>query len=109
MNITLIGMPGAGKSSIGKKLAEELHYSFIDADETIKKNTGLKLQDIIDRYGETAFLEMEQRVIMDLAITDKLVICTGGSVVYSEKAMHFLKKNSIIIFLNAELKTLKKI
>ncbi|MCK5176932.1 MAG: (d)CMP kinase, partial [Candidatus Aenigmarchaeota archaeon] len=56
MNITLIGMAGVGKSFIGKKLAKKLNYDFIDVDELIEKNTNLKLQQIIDKFGERYFL-----------------------------------------------------
>ena len=108
MNVTLIGMPGVGKSSIGKKLAEGLKFTFLDADEIIEKSAGLKLQQIIDKHGEEIFLKMEQRAIIDLGVIDNHVICPGGSVVYSKEAMRFLKNNSTIIFLNTELKTIKK-
>jgi len=108
MNITLIGMPGAGKSSIGKKLAGYLKFNFLDSDIMIEKNTGSKLQQIIDEAGEKRFLELEQQAILSLGKIDNCVICPGGSVVYSEEAMEFLKKISKVIYLDVEIEHLKK-
>jgi len=103
MNITLIGMPGAGKSSIGRKLALKLGFTFIDADTIIEKNAKLKLQEIIDKYGEEKFLEMERLAVIELGNIDSCVICPGGSVVFSLEAMDFLKENSVIVFLEADI------
>ena len=108
MNITLIGMPGVGKSSIGRKLASRLQFDFLDADNIIEKSAQLKLQEIIDKYGEEKFLEMEQKAVISLGEIDHCVICPGGSVVYSQEAMSFLKQNSVIVFLEAELECIKK-
>ncbi len=108
MNITLIGMPGAGKSSIGKELASRLQFDFLDADNIIEKSAKLKLQGIIDKYGEETFLEMEQKAVIGLGKIDCCVICPGGSVVYSQEAMSFLKENSVIIFLDADLERVKE-
>lgn len=108
MNITFIGMSGVGKSIIGKELAKKLNYKFIDIDELIKEKIGLKLQQIIDEFGEKRFLEIEEEIILGLGNLDNCVISPGGSVIYSEKAMEFLKKNSIIIFLNAPFKSIQK-
>src|SRR3990172_5202486 len=108
MNITLIGMAGAGKSVIGKSLATRLRYQFIDPDETIEKKMNLKLQEIIDRFGEDRFLQIEEQTILDLGRIDHTVISPGGSVVYSEKAMRFLKENSAVIFLDAPFESIER-
>lgn len=108
MNVTLIGMPGAGKSSIGSKLALRLQFDFLDADNIIEKSAGLKLQEIIDKYGEEKLLEMEQNAVIGLGKIDRCVICPGGSVVYSQEAMSFLKANSVIFFLEADLECIKE-
>lgn len=108
MNITFIGMSGVGKSIIGKELAKRLNYKFLDIDSIIEKRIGLKLQQIIDNLGEKRFLEIEEKTILDLRKVDNCVISPGGSVIYSEKAMEFLKKNSIIIFLNASFESIEK-
>lgn len=96
-------MPGVGKSVIGKELALKLGFTFLDADTIIERNAGSKLQQIIDSCGESVFLEMEQAAILELGSIDKHVICPGGSVVYSDSAMTFLRQHSMIILLEASL------
>ena len=106
MNITLIGMPGVGKSLIGRALAKILGYTFIDIDRIIEKKTKLKLQGIIDKFGEEEFSNIEERATLELNLDDRCIVSPGGSVVYSRKAMKFLKKHSIIVFLNASSKSI---
>ena len=108
MNITLIGMPGAGKSFIGKKLAKKIKYKFIDIDERIKKKTKLSLQYIINNLGEDKFLDIEEKTILELGDFNNCIISPGGSVIYLPKAMKFLKKNSIIVFLDVSFEIIKK-
>ena len=103
MKITLIGMAGVGKSFIGEALAKELSVRFIDTDRIIEDKYGMKLQDIIDTYGEKEFLEMEKRATLSLKLYRDCIISTGGSIIYSKEAMEFLKKDSVIIFLDASL------
>lgn len=101
MNITLIGMAGAGKSTIGRVLAKQLGYNFIDVDLLIKENTGMPLQALIDKQGDLALIKFEEEAILRLNQVDNCVISPGGSVVYSENTMQHLKEISKIIFLNA--------
>jgi len=108
MNITLIGMPGVGKSLIGRKLAEKLGFSFLDADEIIERKAKISLQKIIDIYGEDQFLSFEKEAILNLPEIEDHVICPGGSVVYSQEAMQILEKKSFIVFLDCDLEDLKK-
>jgi shikimate kinase len=108
MNITLIGMAGVGKSYIGRLLAEKLNYKFIDVDEIIEKKANKKLQQIVDEDGENKLLKLEEEAVLDIGKVEDTVISPGGSVVYSEEAMRFLKNNSIIIFLNDSLENIKK-
>ncbi len=108
MNITLIGMPGAGKSTIGKKLAGKLGYKFIDLDKKIEKNENKPLQKILDSFGERNFIRIEEREILKLKDINDTVISPGGSVVYSEKSMKLLKKISAIIFLKSSLNKIKQ-
>jgi shikimate kinase len=107
MNITLIGMSGVGKSLVGKELSKNIKYKFIDIDETIEKKYNLKLQKLIEKFGKKKFLKLEERAVLDIGKTDNLVISTGGSVVYSEEAMNFLKTISKIVFLDAPLNDIK--
>ena len=108
MNITLIGMAGVGKSFIGKHLAERLNCTFVDIDEVIEKKTSLTLQQIIDTHGEEEFLKIEERAILRLNGFNNSIISPGGSIIYSKKAMDFLKEKSIVIYLEDSLENIKR-
>ncbi len=97
-NITLIGMPGAGKSTTGVILAKYLSFDFIDTDVLIQTNQQKTLQDIIDETDYLNIRKIEEDEILKLNI-ENCVIATGGSAVYSEKAMTYLKNMSTSIFL----------
>jgi shikimate kinase len=106
-NITLIGMPGAGKSTIGIILAKYLTYGFIDTDILIQINHQKSLQQIMDETGYLNLRRIEEGEILKLNI-DNHVIATGGSAVYSPKAMAHLKKISTIVFLQVTADILEK-
>lgn len=108
MNITLIGMAGAGKSTIGRALAKHLGYTFIDVDHLIREKTGMPLQTLIDKEGDLAFIRFEEEAILRLEQVDRSVISPGGSVIYSEKAMTHLKTISKIIFLDTAFRSIAK-
>ena len=97
-NIVLIGMPGTGKSTVGKALAERLGYEFVDADDLIVQTTGKTLPEILRQDGLEAFYEIENKVGTDLNRTHT-VIATGGSMVLYPEAMAHLKENSTVIWL----------
>jgi shikimate kinase len=97
-NIVLIGMPGAGKSTIGVLLAKTLGMAFIDTDLVIQERSGRLLQEIIDQDGVADFLTLEEKVICELQVK-KSVIATGGSVVHSKEAVEHLKQNSLLLYL----------
>lgn len=101
-NIVLIGMPGTGKSVVGRALAERLGYTFVDADDLIVAATGKTLPEILRTDGLDAFLAIEGRVgeTMDFENT---VIATGGSMVLSERAMAHLKENGVAVWLETPL------
>jgi shikimate kinase len=98
-NIVLIGMPGAGKSTMGVILAKTLGRNFTDTDIVAQETSGRLLQEIIDEEGTGAFLATEEKTILSLHC-HRAVIATGGSVVFSEKAMEHLKKDGVVIYLN---------
>jgi shikimate kinase len=103
MNVTLIGMSGVGKSRIGQLLAQKLHYSFIDIDRIIEESSCMKLQELINCLGDGKFIEAEERAILSIGSVKATVISPGGSAIYSERAMKFLKGISTVVFLNASL------
>lgn len=98
-NIVLIGMPAAGKSTIGVILAKTLGFEFIDTDLIIQKQTGRLLQEIIDNEGLDKFCMCEEKAVMSVKNKGNAVVATGGSAVYSRDAMKHLKKTSVIYYL----------
>ena len=105
-NIILIGMPGAGKSTLGVVLAKILNYSFIDADLLIQSQCAKTLQKIIDACGPDGFIEVENEVLCTLS-ADQSVIATGGSAVYSDEAMKHLSSIGTVVYLQVSLKELE--
>ena len=95
-NIVLIGMPGAGKSSVGVILAKVLGCKFIDADILIQEKRGQLLKDIIQEDGLEGFIQVENQVNASIQ-TNHTVIATGGSVIYGKEAMEHLSSIGIII------------
>ena len=101
-NVVLIGMPCAGKSTIGVLLAKSMLYSFVDTDLLIQNSCGKSLCDIIEEVGTDAFLKTENDVILS-GNFERCVIATGGSAVYGTEAMQKLKGNSVFVYLNLPL------
>ena len=106
-NLTLIGMPGVGKSTVGIILAKNLTLGFLDTDVLIQINHQKSLQQIINEHGHLKLRAIEESEILKLNIENH-VISTGGSVAYSEKAMAHLHNISKIIFLEANYDVIKK-
>ncbi len=106
-NIMLIGMPGAGKSTIGILLAKHASKNFIDTDVLIQVNHGKGLQQIVDKEGFQALRKIEEEVLLSMKCVD-FIIATGGSAVYSDKAMSMLKEDAITVFLDVPLDELQK-
>ena len=97
-NIVLVGMAGAGKSTLGVLLAKATGKHFVDTDLLIQQHTGRMLQDLIDNEGVDAFLKIEEEVLSSLELHDH-VIATGGSSVYSDRAMAHLKEHGTVVYL----------
>lgn len=106
-NIVLIGMSGAGKSTLGVLLAKALGMDYVDTDIVIQQHEGRMLQDIIDNDGIEKFMELEEKIVSDLQLNN-FVISTGGSVIYSEKAMNVLKQGGQIIYLHVPYVEIKR-
>lgn len=106
-NIILIGMPGAGKSTVGVLLAKALKMPFIDTDLLIQKQENRYLQELINMRGMNEFLKIEENVILGLD-AENTVIATGGSAVYSAPAVRHLRSNGILVFLNSKMYQLER-
>jgi shikimate kinase len=106
--VTLIGMPGSGKSAVGRLVAARLGWEFLDTDKSIEERHGLPLQALIDRVGEAAFRRLEEEAILQLEVSGPAVISTGGSVVYSDSAMRHLADISTVVFLDACLDAIRQ-
>ncbi|WP_022666841.1 shikimate kinase [Desulfospira joergensenii] len=106
-NLTLIGMPGAGKSTVGIVLAKNMGLSFIDTDILIQINNQKTLQEILDESDHMNLRTIEEKEILKINIRDH-VISTGGSVAYSDKSMIHLQTLSTIIHLDASFDTIEK-
>jgi shikimate kinase len=107
MNITLIGMPGAGKSTVGRELARRLDYRLIDTDDLIRRQTGLTIAANLTSMGDAGFIQLEEEIVLHLGDFDRCVVSPGGSVVYSRKAMEFLRQKSVVIFLKVPIKVIQ--
>ena len=107
INIILIGMPGAGKSTVGVILAKTLGMRFIDTDILIQQQTGRRLQEILDEDGPDAFRQIEEEAILSLHPRDS-VIATGGSVVWSRGAMGHLKSPGLVVYLEISFSEMEK-
>jgi len=107
-SIALIGMAGVGKTSFGKHLAAQKKLSFIDTDDLLKDVIGMPLQEFIQTQGAKALLEKEEAVVCALTVSSPSIIATGGSVVYSEKAMTHLRKIARIVWLKDSFENIQK-
>ena len=107
MNISLIGMPGAGKSTIGKLLAEKLiGFDYVDTDEIIVKLEKTSINKIFERFGEEYFRNLETNVLNDLLNSSNLIISTGGGIILRDENINLLKKKSFVIYLKSDINTL---
>lgn len=100
--ITLIGMPGSGKTAVGLRLANMLGWAHIDTDHLIEAAYGVELQAVVDALDRETFLDVESQIIQTLRV-ERGVISTGGSVIYREKSMQDLLELGPIIYLEAPL------
>lgn len=104
--IVLIGLMGAGKTSVGRRLAQRLVLSFVDADDEIEKAAGCSIPEIFEIYGESAFRDVEERVIERLIGEGPMVLATGGGAYMAKRTRENIRENAISIWLQANLDTL---
>lgn len=96
VNLYLVGMMGAGKSTTGRALAQQLGYSFIDTDDLITQLTGQTISDIFAQSGEAHFRQIESQVLSEVAAYTKLVVATGGGIILSPKNWSYLRHGLVI-------------
>ena len=97
-NVVLIGLPAAGKSTLGVLLAKRLSLHFLDTDVRLQRHVGRRLQTILDEDGVDAFRQLEESEILRLS-PSSTVVATGGSVVYSAAAMEHLRRSGTVVYL----------
>ena len=101
--IVLIGMMGAGKSSLGLRLAEALKLPFLDADAEIEKAAAMSIPEIFDQHGETAFRDGERRVIKRLLAAEPMVLALGGGAFMNDETRALVQKKALSIWLDVPL------
>ena len=102
----LVGFMGAGKSSVGKKLSEELNVPFVDSDDEIELAAGMSISEIFEQFGEAYFRAGEERVIKRLLSNHPRIIATGGGAFMSMTLRSLIKQKAVSIFLKADFETL---
>ncbi|NTU76284.1 MAG: shikimate kinase [Alphaproteobacteria bacterium] len=104
--LVIVGMPGAGKSSIGRRLASRLGWAFIDSDQEVEAAAGMKISQIFETLGEQAFRQGERQVIARLLERSPHVLATGGGAFMSEETRALIRDRALSIWLKAELPVL---
>ncbi len=102
-NIILVGMMGAGKTTVGKLLAKEFGKTFIDSDEEIQRRTGVTIPHIFDVEGEAGFRVRESGVIQELLKQDNIVLATGGGAILSAQNRPMMKQNGVVVYLKSSV------
>ena len=105
MRIYLIGMPGCGKSTLGKKLASKLDYKFIDMDEYIECQACMFIDEIFEAYGEEYFRALEGNVLKEFTNMDNVIIATGGGVIKNKNNKKLI--DGLCVYLSADLEDIK--
>lgn len=98
MTITLIGMPGAGKSCMGRALSRKLKMKMIDGDRLIESRTGKKLHEIISEVGLEGFKKIEEETLLSIT-EDNIIIAPGGSAIYYDSVMQHFKKMGVVVYI----------
>ena len=108
INISLCGMMGSGKSTIGKILANKLDYNFIDVDKMIEIDAKKSIKKIFEEDGEEYFRDLEEKITINILKLKKTIVSLGGGAIINEKIRNSIKKNSYNIYLNVDLDILIK-
>ncbi|MBR5359997.1 MAG: shikimate kinase [Lachnospiraceae bacterium] len=106
LNIVLIGMPGCGKTTVGRRLSEEFDKEFVDTDDLIVNRSGRQITDIFAKDGEEYFRDLESEVVHDVSAEGGKIIATGGGAVLRDANVDALRSNGILVFLDRPLEDL---
>ena len=104
--VALVGLPGAGKSAIGRRLAQRLQVPFVDADQRIEEAAGLTIPEIFDRWGETFFRDRERQIIARLLRDPPHVLATGGGAFVSDETRRLIAEEAVSLWLDADIELL---
>ena len=107
-NLFLVGLPGSGKSTLGRALARRLGKPFLDADAELERRLGVTIPTIFEIEGEAAFRDREEAVIADIVARSGVVLATGGGAVIRAANRERLKANGTVLYLHAEAATLRE-
>jgi shikimate kinase len=99
--IVLVGMPGSGKSTIGRQLARRLNWPFFDSDTEIERQLGCSIRSHFEQHGEASFRDIEQRVLESLLAQDSQVVATGGGAVLREANRHLMQAHGQVVYLRS--------
>jgi shikimate kinase len=100
-NIALIGMPGSGKSTVGRQLARRLSWSFVDADMEIERELGCSIRSFFEQHGETPFRDIEQAALSRLLAPERQVVATGGGAILREANRQALAARAEVVYLRS--------
>lgn len=106
-NIVLVGMPGAGKTTVGKALAKRLNREFIDLDNCIEEKVGMSIEEIFEKNGESEFRELESKLIKEAAKKNGYIIATGGGTPIYQENSNAISQNGYVIFLDRDIHKLE--
>ncbi|MEG2670057.1 MAG: shikimate kinase [Oscillospiraceae bacterium] len=106
MNIILIGMPGCGKTTIGKMLADDLKYQFCDLDIKIENEQKLAITQIFSEYGESRFRELENLALVDAMNKKDSIISTGGGIIKRTENVEIMRKFGIVVFIDRPIENI---
>lgn len=104
--VVLVGLMGAGKSTVGKRLANHINVDFYDSDLEIEKAADLTIPEIFERFGEKYFRDGEQRVVSRLLNSDPCIVATGGGAFISDEIREMINEKGFAVWINADLETL---
>ena len=105
-NLALVGFMGVGKSTVGRILAEQLRFDFLDTDERIEREAGRSVRQIFAEHGEPVFRGMERRLVQSLADRDRLIISTGGGLIVDPENLADLRQHAMVVCLWASPETI---